>query len=699
MASNTETVNGTVVSPDGNTLTSGEISFILSGRDIDDDAAEVIHPIAVTAVIGNDGTFSIELWPPDRGTFGTVYRVIAQGQTISGPVSVDYGNIQPLDGNGPFDLDDLLGVGVTGPGQIFSYLTEGQYNAVLAAATSAEEDAAAAGVSAGQAADSASDAADDAAAAAASASAADSSASDAADDAGAAASSAASAEASAISAGAIPYPDIAAGLAATSDGEYFYVPSNGALYLYEDDGGSEALSTVIGKPVFATLSAFKAAVAAGYAPLLGTEQTVNGIDYVYDTTTTYLPGLSGWKFRLEPIVLLGLGQSNMRGAVESVGGDMTFHDGIIWWNGRGGSSGDEWTLPQVPGDYPLDRSPDGGVTYANNLAYACAREIHETTGRPVAGISYALGGHPAVAFVTPAGRTANSWTLPGGDTDISLAMYPGIADALSALGRTYVDREVIMQGEADRDTLDVWADQWEVIFEEQEAAGVYDPDHTRVAIGMINRGVGGDPDQAPFQIVAATKLAEVTHGNIGYFLSDGVSSNPGDPIHFSGGGLVSMGRRGAGVLSSNLPGKVSMSGDYTVTLMDESGNVCATTATGLWTWQDGVAHVWFDDLSDIDVTGMEPTDLVRISLPFTSQLTGVTQPGIIEITELDSVNWSGEGGPNKMTPRVSSDRNYAVLGATRFIGDPGSGGITWNRLSDGVSSMLDFQITYRAKHV
>jgi hypothetical protein len=700
MASNTETVNGTVVSPNGSTLTSGEISFILSGRDIDDDANEVIHPTVITAVIGNDGTFSVALWPPDRGTFGTAYRVIAQGQTASGPVSVEYGNIQPLDGGGPFDLDDLLGVGVTGPGQIFSYLTEGQYNDVLAAATSAEEDATAAAASAATAlgysttaAGSAADAATSASEAAASALTAADEASDAASSAASAASNAASSESSAIAAGAPIYADTTAGLAATSDGGFFYVPANGALNLYENDGGSEALSAVIGYPDFATLSVFKAAVAAGYTPPLGRSHKVNGADYVYDDLTTFIPGLSGWKFSIDPLAMLALGQSNTLGNPDATGGDKTLLDSILWWNGTGLAEGTEWRLP-TDGTYPFNRTSDGGATYNNNMPYACARELSRRTGRPVAGMMYARGGHEAVSFVTPAGRTANGWTLPGGNTDISLAMYDGIANGLAALGKSVLDVIVIHQGEADTGDLETWADQWEVVLEELEAAGVYDPDYTRVVVGQISEGSMND-DKHTFQIVAASKLKTVTHGNLGYFRSTGVPMMPGDDVHFSGEGLVSLGMRAASAALDPMPGRLSVEGTYTVTLEDDSGNVSPTTTTGYWRWDDGRAEVWGYDMSSIDTTDMTGTESLRLILPFTLSNKSRT-PGIVIITELASTN---PASANAINLAANINSKFARISATDWTGVSPFGNLRPNNINSGTTDLRYFNLSYLAEHV
>lgn len=150
----------------------------------------------------------------------------------------------------------------------------------------------------------------------------------------------------------------------------------------------------------------------------------------------------------EPLVLLFLGQSNARSNEASTGGDQTIDSNVYVWNGNETQVGTAWTQPVV-GQYPFDKTPDAGLTYANNMAYAAAREFSKRTGRKVYLILYAKGSHPALAFVKPATRTTKGWVLDSSFTDLTTFMYPGIVNALTAIQKSHVDYVGVMQGEAD----------------------------------------------------------------------------------------------------------------------------------------------------------------------------------------------------------------------------------------------------------
>ena len=102
------------------------------------------------------------------------------------------------------------------------------------------------------------------------------------------------AQASAISAGAQIYADTTAGLAATSDGGFFYVPEFGGLRAYENDAGAAVAGPFVGQPVFVLRSTLIAAIASGYDPDAGTDITAGGQSYVRSAGATALPGLPGW---------------------------------------------------------------------------------------------------------------------------------------------------------------------------------------------------------------------------------------------------------------------------------------------------------------------------------------------------------------------------------------------------------------------
>lgn len=123
MATNTVTVSGTIVSPDGNTLTSGNVTFRLSGSDIETAAGETIVPKDVVAQIGSDGTISAELWANQAGEGGTVYSVFVTYPTSSVDKVVVLGRIQLTD-VATADLDDLLDTGEILPGTTYTKVAQ-----------------------------------------------------------------------------------------------------------------------------------------------------------------------------------------------------------------------------------------------------------------------------------------------------------------------------------------------------------------------------------------------------------------------------------------------------------------------------------------------------------------------------------------------------------------------------------------------
>ena len=105
----------------------------------------------------------------------------------------------------------------------------------------------------------------------------------------------ASAQASAIVAGAPIFSDTATGLAGTSSGGFFYVPEFGGLRAYENDDGTAVPGPFVGQPVFALLSTFQAAIAAGYDPVPGTVIHAGGYSYLRVAGATGIAALPGWR--------------------------------------------------------------------------------------------------------------------------------------------------------------------------------------------------------------------------------------------------------------------------------------------------------------------------------------------------------------------------------------------------------------------
>ena len=132
MAFYKETITRTVNLPDGSPKGGSTLTFTLTGFDTDSGQEIVVAGEARTAIIANDGTFSIDLWPNDDGVRQTLYRV---GLTIVGGGSADLGSIQILAGGGPYNLEDLLPVAPPAGASVAEYLAVLQAAAAAAAAS------------------------------------------------------------------------------------------------------------------------------------------------------------------------------------------------------------------------------------------------------------------------------------------------------------------------------------------------------------------------------------------------------------------------------------------------------------------------------------------------------------------------------------------------------------------------------------
>ena len=77
MALTKTTVTGRLPLPTDLVLPYGTVWFALRKLDVDKASNDVLMPVPVTAAIAANGTFSIDLWPNERGERGTVYDVSA----------------------------------------------------------------------------------------------------------------------------------------------------------------------------------------------------------------------------------------------------------------------------------------------------------------------------------------------------------------------------------------------------------------------------------------------------------------------------------------------------------------------------------------------------------------------------------------------------------------------------------------------
>jgi hypothetical protein len=256
--------------------------------------------------------------------------------------------------------------------------------------------------------------------------------------------------------------------------------------------------------------------------------------------------------RGRPYVFLWMGQSNARSNVNSTGGDMSVTNNVFVWDGDETQVGTQYTHPVV-GEYPLDTTGDGGVTYANNMGYAAARRLSEQLGRPVYMIMYAKGEHPIEAFIKPATRTANSWTLDTGvHTDMTAFMYPGIANAMAEIpgSPTTIDAFGWMQGESNKtDTAADYHDKFVTgLLGDLVADGLIDDEQTAIAVG----GLLDAPALNPWRLYhrEAIMQAALTYPRVTYIPADKLQI--GDGQHFTGQGLAFMGESIAAASSNPL---------------------------------------------------------------------------------------------------------------------------------------------------
>jgi hypothetical protein len=137
MALSTTPVTGTLVAPDGNTLTGGTVTFQLNDWDIDRATDEVIKRKLITAVISASGEISVDLWPNEAGTKGTVYEVYVSYQDATGPVTARLRDIQVPDSEGE-QLTKLLYAPPAAAGSYWRSITEEQYDDAIQAVSDAQ---------------------------------------------------------------------------------------------------------------------------------------------------------------------------------------------------------------------------------------------------------------------------------------------------------------------------------------------------------------------------------------------------------------------------------------------------------------------------------------------------------------------------------------------------------------------------------
>lgn len=297
------------------------------------------------------------------------------------------------------------------------------------------------------------------------------------------------------------------------------------------------------------LPTFKA-WAATATPSLGTSVTVGNRIYTYDGTSNHEPGLIGWTSGFKPLVVAVLGQSNARSSTQSTGGSHTLDPMVFFWNqnsldNNAMVAGTQW-LPAAFGTPPLNI---GAAPYSNSIAFSYGKRRRAATGRPVYIIQIAAGAHSIQSFIPASVRTANGWAVQGGNQDLTAFMYPGIANALAAIpgAPTTIDEVIWIQGEANQDDqVEVYAAMLVAANTGLATAGLIDLDTTPIAISKLLDSLGNPQRLRHYN---ACVRAQESLPTLRIVDSAGLLPAVADDVHYTGTGLVEMGKRFAAAIA------------------------------------------------------------------------------------------------------------------------------------------------------
>jgi hypothetical protein len=317
--------------------------------------------------------------------------------------------------------------------------------------------------------------------------------------------------------------------------------------------------------------------------------------------------------QLKPIIVLGLGASNMGININATGGNRDIPKGIYAWDadtsGASYSTGSQFNEAAFGTD-PLNVS--GGA--ANSYLLQTSIELGKATGRPVYFILCAMGGHATEAYIDDATLASNGWTRDAGDEDMT-QHYSNVATAIAAVpGDKTVADFAVWYGTADISSQDwhEWRDRFKVVWDEIEAAGLISKEKTRIAVSETCRARGTYDDHQ-----LAIRDASTLVPNMAIVETRGL--NAPDNIHFDGNGVTELGRRTAAVLLGAGEGSRRMmvfsdeenGDDQSLTVIDhESGN-----ATTLKKYDSGgwIGTEWNVNGNRVSIEVNDGTDTLELS--------------------------------------------------------------------------------------
>lgn len=134
MALVTQNVTGYFYFPDETPMAGAYVTFQLD-NDTQEDGPNAIPNTSVTSTLSSLGYLDVDLWPNERGTEVSSYKVTItyEDQTTGKRIAKKLNSIQVPDSVGPHDIGELLGVGSsTGNPGFYTVLTQAEYDALLA---------------------------------------------------------------------------------------------------------------------------------------------------------------------------------------------------------------------------------------------------------------------------------------------------------------------------------------------------------------------------------------------------------------------------------------------------------------------------------------------------------------------------------------------------------------------------------------
>lgn len=231
----------------------------------------------------------------------------------------------------------------------------------------------------------------------------------------------------------------------------------------------------------------------------------------------------------EPLIVLGLGASNMAINENATGGRRNIPtDGVFLWDSSQHAAstyteGSQYDQAEF-GTAPLDLLDTGGFEYANSLLLQTCINLRETTGRPVYGIICAMGGHGPLNYLTDATLAANGWSRAGGTEDMTLH-YGNIASAIAAVpgGKSVADVCLWYGTQGASSGQFPWQTQFDLVWDQAVTSGLISEARTRIVSSTTGAARPGWANvKQAISRVSADRPNMVTADNMGSVFPDNV---------------------------------------------------------------------------------------------------------------------------------------------------------------------------------